>query len=157
MLTDLIKNGSLSRIHRRSEINNLKQTANFKMTSTRHDLDDLTKLNEIDVLLRLERVSHKKLTHLQQSIHLSNPQTLTVTMVLTNHSGSEEPFECVENLHVRFMLNDDKLRQHLITYGHLFVTIQAHMKAAFTVNKTDNPIWGQFHKNTYVGYSACSL
>lgn len=83
---------------------------------------------------------NKEVADLLQSFELADSQTVTVTMVLPDDAGTKEPLQGLQDLNVTLMLHDNKFRKHLIADGHFIMTIQADMKAAFSVNKADDPI-----------------
>src|SRR5262245_28939944 len=82
---------------------------------------------------------------LQQMLFPAHAIRHSVAVVLTNYTTAEERFECVEQLHVTFVLHHGEFRQHLISSRHLGVRIDGHMKAAFAIHKADDPSCLEFH------------
>ena len=105
-----------------------------------HEVQDAAELVKIDVLLRLQGVVAEKVAHPLKCFQLANPQAEPVVVITANDARFEETFERFEDLAVSLMLDHHELRKHLVTGRHLVVAVQADMKAALSVDESDNPI-----------------
>src|ERR1700741_3289653 len=79
-----------------------------------HQIQHMTKFDEVDVLFRLEGMRGKE-GHdaLLQVFGLANPKRHPVAVIHANHATTEMRLECVKHLDVAPMLNDGEFRQHL--------------------------------------------
>src|SRR5437868_4973898 len=67
-----------------------------------------------------------------------------VAVVLSNHAASEVALQRMQDLNVTLMLDDGEFRQNLSSSGHFRMGIDSHVKAAFAVNKANNPLRIEF-------------
>ena len=66
-------------------------------------------------------------------------------MVAPDDSSAKEPFKCQENLAIARMLHDHKFRKHLVADRHLWVRLDADVKATFRINESNYPVCTKFH------------
>jgi len=71
--------------------------------------DDASKLFEVCMLLRLQRMLLEKLHDIQQALDLSNAQFESIVMISSNDATSEESLQCLKNLDILFVLDDPEL------------------------------------------------
>ena len=69
-----------------------------------------------------------------------NPISHPITMIGSNHSTSEEFLQSMKELNVTLMLDDREFGEHLKLASHFWMGIDADVKTAFTVNKTNDPL-----------------
>jgi len=63
-----------------------------------------------------------------------------ITVVLSDHSASEESLQTVEQLNVPTMLDDCEFGEHLKLARHLWVWMDSDVETTFAVNKSDHPL-----------------
>jgi predicted nucleotidyltransferase len=63
-----------------------------------------------------------------------------ISMILSNHSTTEESLQRVKQLNVTSMLNDGEFGEYLKLAGHLGVWIDADVETTFAVNKSHHPL-----------------
>ena len=108
-----------------------------------------SELQEVHVLLRLERMLDEKWNDLfEQVIQASYAVSHSVAVVRANHAAPEIGFKRVEYLDVSLMLDDGKLRQNLGFGCHAGVCINTDVETTFTVDKADDPLCIKFQRKT---------
>ena len=111
------------------------------MFSLTNQVKNLSEPREVDSLLRFQRMLFEEGNDpFAEVIQPPNPVRHTITMIGSNHSAPEEFLQSVEQLNIATMLNDREFGEHLKLAGHLWVWIDADVKATFSVNKPDNPL-----------------
>ncbi len=108
-------------------------------------MDYPSKLYKIYIFLSFQGVFSEKLTHLFKTTKFPYPQTPPISIVLPNHTTPKEALESIEYLNVSFMLDYNKLWQDLVASAKFRMFIYTYMKTSFTVYKTNNPVWREFH------------
>ncbi len=104
-------------------------------------------LLKVQSLLRLQRVLDEKWNDALPKMSLTAHSIRhPVAMILSNHAASEIRFECMEHLHIAFVLHDGEFRKNLIANCHVYMCVDANMKAAFTIHETCNPLCVKFHR-----------
>src|SRR6267143_6666655 len=111
------------------------------MFSLMNQVQDLSEPREVDPLLRLQRMLFEEGNNpftevIQPPDSISHP----ITMILPNHSTTEEFLQRVEQLNITTMLDDSEFGEHLKLAGHLWMRIDADVKATFAVDKSDYPL-----------------
>ena len=104
-------------------------------------------LLKVQPLLRLQRVLDEKWNDALPKVCLTaHPISHPVAVIPSNHAASEIGFECVEHLHIAFVLHDGEFRKNLIASCHINMLVDANIKAAFTIHETCNPLSVEFHR-----------
>ena len=117
------------------------------MLARLHHSKDTLELLKVQSLLRFQRVLDEKWNDALPKVGLTSHSIRhPVAVILSNHAASEIRLECVEHLHIAFVLYDGELRKNLIANCHVNMLVDAHMKAAFTVHETCNPLCVEFHR-----------
>lgn len=81
------------------------------MVALFHEEADFSKLPKVYVLLGFQRVLDEKWQDaFYQVIQISHSVGHPVAVILSNHSESEVSLECVEHLHIAFVLYDGEFR-----------------------------------------------
>src|ERR1044071_5743219 len=97
-----------------------------------HQQQDTSELQEVQVLLRFERVLEKEWDDVcEQVLFTSHSERHSVSMIAANNATSEEVLQRVQELHIAFVLHDDEFRQNLKTCAHLGMLIDPDKEAAF--------------------------
>ncbi len=77
---------------------------------------------------------------LSEVLHAAHPIAHAVTVVASYYPTPKECFECIEELHVAFMLHHGKFRQYLKTGGHLLMRLDADEEATFSIDEAADPL-----------------
>ena len=79
--------------------------------------------------------------HLEASHTVGHP----VAVILANHSATEIGLEAVKHLRVALVLDDGELRKQLVARLHVGMSVDADVKAPFTVDEPCDPLCSQIH------------
>lgn len=112
-----------------------------------HHQKNASKLFEIHILLRLQRMLNEKWNDVLQQVLLA-PHSIghSVAVILTYHAASEISLKSMENLHIALVLYDGEFRQNLKFCCHFLVGIDSHVETAFTVHEARNPLSIKLHR-----------
>jgi hypothetical protein len=110
------------------------------MTLTSHKKYHVSKLQKVHCLLGLQRMLKEELADFSEGFELADSITEAVAMIASDDAEAKEPLDRHKHLAVPLMLDHLELGQHLIADGHFPVTIDAHMKAPFAIDKADDPV-----------------
>ncbi len=104
-------------------------------------VQDLSEPGEVDPLLRFQQMLFEEGNNpFGQVIQPPDSIRHPISVIVSNHSASEEFLQSVEQLHVTAMLDDGEFGEHLKLAGHLWVRINADVETTFAVNKSDYPL-----------------
>ena len=116
------------------------------MLARLHYTKDTLELLKVQPFLRLQRVLDEKWNDALPKVCLAaHSVSHPIAVIPSNHAASEIGFECVEHLHIAFVLYDGELRKNLIVHCHVRILVDANIKAAFTIHETCNPLSVEFH------------
>ncbi len=116
------------------------------MISRFHQPIHTAELLEFVVFLRLERVLFEKWNDASAQI-CSSPHTKrhSIAVIPPNHAATEKAPQFVKDFRIAFVLHHGEFRKHLIAARHVDVSIDRHMKTAFTVHETCDPLFIELH------------
>jgi hypothetical protein len=116
------------------------------MSLPAHKSKNTSELTTVNVLLRLQPMLNEELAHPSKIVETSNPERVSATVVSSDYAAPEEPFQRVQNGDVPFMLDNDELRQHLISHAHLGMFLKADVETAFPIHEAYDPFRCEIHR-----------
>jgi len=136
----------LAAVHHRRDATYVLDSFWREVLSSLHEKEHVTELQEVDVLLRLERVAQEEGNDsFPKMLEAPHAVGQSVAVVHSNHAATEKGLQAVKHLRVALVLDDGELRKYLVADLHVSVCVDADMEAALTVDEAHYPVGVEVH------------
>src|SRR5262249_46637837 len=106
-----------------------------------HQVQDLSEPREVDPLLRFKRMLLEEGNNPFAKV-IQPPDSIrhSLSVILSDHTATEEFLQSVKQLNITFMLNDGEFGENLKLTRHFWVRIDADVETSFAVDETHDPL-----------------
>ena len=111
------------------------------MFSLIDQVQNLPEPREVDPFLRSQRMLFEERNNpFAEVIQPPDSISHSISVILSDHSTSEEFLQSVKQLNVTSVLNDREFGEYLKLAGHLWMRVDADVETAFAVNESHDPL-----------------
>jgi hypothetical protein len=119
------------------------------MPARLHQKQNPSKLEEFDVLARLELVLHEeRRDHIGQATPIANAISEPVSVILAHDAAPEVRLESIQGSCVTLVLNDGELGENLYPGFHVVVLGDSDVETALAIDEPGDPLSFELHAPT---------
>lgn len=110
-----------------------------------HFLDDSRESLELNRLLGSQGILFEEWNdHFGEMLQISHPPTISIPMILPDHSASHDGADSIQERNIFPMLHHREFRQDLISLLHFVMSIDGDVETSLTIDKPDDPVGCEF-------------